>query len=244
MITQHLLSQRPDLIEQVHALNGSAWPEMLYHGGSGRFWDSLFESFLEYQVALCEEDRVIALGHTIPVPWAGTLDDLPAGWDAVIERGYVAHQQGQPCNTLSALAAVIHPSYQGRGLSTQIIQAMRAVAQAHNLTSLIAPVRPNQKAFYPLTPMERYVQWRTPQDAPFDAWVRTHWRLGASILAVAPHSMVIRGTVPEWEQWTALKFPESGQYVVAGGLNPVTIDCEQNLGLYYDTNVWMKHSLQ
>jgi GNAT superfamily N-acetyltransferase len=243
MITQHLLSERPDLIEQAHTLNGAAWPEMLYHGGMGEYWSRLFDTFLEYQTVFCDEGRVVAVGHTIPVPWAGTVDDLPAGWDAVIAQGVVAHQQGQTPNTLSALAAVIDPAYKGQGLSTQIVKAMRAVAEAHGFKTVIAPVRPNQKHLYPLVEMERYIQWQTPEAAPFDAWIRTHWRLGATILKVAPHSMTIKGTVPEWEQWTGLKFPESGPYVVAGGVEPVTIDCERNEGVYYDANVWMAHKI-
>jgi len=243
MITKHLLSERPDLIEQAHALNGSAWPEPLYHGGMGEYWGELFETFLDCQIAFCEEDRVIAVGHTIPVQWAGTLDDLPAGWDAVIEQGVLGHRQGLVPNTLSALAAVIAPEYQGKGLSRQLVQAMRGVAEAHGFTNLIAPVRPTQKVAYPLIPMERYVEWQTVQNAPFDAWIRTHWKLGATILEVAPHSMLIKGTVAEWEQWTGLVFPGSGEYVVAGALAPVTINRETNTGVYYEANVWMKHKI-
>ncbi len=40
-----------------------------------------------------------------------------------------------------------------------------------------------------------------------------------------------------------MRFPESGAYVVAGALEPATIDCEKNAGRYYDANVWMKHSI-
>jgi GNAT superfamily N-acetyltransferase len=243
MITKHLLSERPDLIEQAHALNGSAWPEPLYHGGTGEYWGQLFEIFLDYQIVFCEADRVIAVGHTIPVQWAGTLDDLPAGWDGVIERGVVQHEAGVVPNTLSALAAVIAPDYKGKGLSTQIIEAMGQVAKTHGFMTLIAPVRPNQKALYPLTAMERYLEWQTDKQAPFDAWIRTHWKMGATILKIAPQSMTIKGTVAEWEQWTGLKFPDGGEYVVTGMVSPVRIDRGENLGVYYDANVWMKHSI-
>ena len=35
----------------------------------------------------------------------------------------------------------------------------------------------------------------------FDArsWRRTHWRLGGKIIATAPRSQTITGTVAEWE---------------------------------------------
>jgi glyoxylase-like metal-dependent hydrolase (beta-lactamase superfamily II) len=47
-----------------------------------------------------------------------------------------------------------------------------------------------------------------------DPWIRTHQRLGAAILAPAPRSMIITGTVAEWEEWAAMAFPETGGYVV------------------------------
>jgi hypothetical protein len=71
--------------------------------------------------------------------------------------------------------------------------------------------------------------------------MRVHWRLGAEILKPAPHSMVIAGSVAEWEEWTGMHFPESGSYVVPGALQPITIDRERDSGLYHDPNVWMRH---
>ena len=32
------LAQRPDLEQQVDRLNGSAWPEFIYHNASGVLW--------------------------------------------------------------------------------------------------------------------------------------------------------------------------------------------------------------
>jgi hypothetical protein len=90
--------------------------------------------------------------------------------------------------------------------------------------------------------MERYVRWRTPGGAPFDPWMRTHWRGGAEILGVAPASMRAVGTVADWEGWTGMRFPDSGDYVVTGALVPVTIDVEGDLGVYVEPNVWMRHA--
>jgi hypothetical protein len=93
--------------------------------------------------------------------------------------------------------------------------------------------------------MDRYVRWRqgTPDDAPFDPWLRTHWRLGARILSVAQESMLITGTVTEWEDCTQMRFPESGHYVVPGALEPIVIDTERDLGRYVEPNVWMRHCI-
>jgi hypothetical protein len=92
-----------------------------------------------------------------------------------------------------------------------------------------------------LTPIGRYVHWERDDGLPFDPWLRVHARLGAEILGIAPASMDIRGTVGDWEAWTGMAFPESGEYVVPGALVPVTIDCEADLGVYVEPNVWMSH---
>jgi hypothetical protein len=58
------------------------------------------------------------------------------------------------------------------------------------------------------------------------------------------YSMVIRGKVEEWESWTKMRFPESGSYVVPGALQPISINCERNEGIYMEPNVWVRHSHQ
>jgi hypothetical protein len=75
----------------------------------------------------------------------------------------------------------------------------------------------------------------------FDPWIRTHQRLGATILAPAPKSMTIVGTITEWEQWTGLAFPETGDSVVPEALDLVAGDREADQGTYYETNLWMRH---
>ncbi len=92
-------------------------------------------------------------------------------------------------------------------------------------------------------PMGHYMRWTQDDGAPFDPWLRTHWRLGAQIVKIAPHSMVIPGTVAQWEGWTGLKFPESGDYIVPGALNPVYALIEADLISYVEPNVWMHHPI-
>jgi hypothetical protein len=108
---------------------------------------------------------------------------------------------------------------------------------------VIACVRPNHKPRYPLTPIERYVAWTRDDGLPFDPWIRLHARLGGRIVRPAPRSMTIRGSVADWESWTGLRFPESGDYVVEGATQPVRIDRERDEGVYFDQNVWMVHAL-
>jgi hypothetical protein len=51
-----------------------------------------------------------------------------------------------------------------------------------------------------------------------------HTRLGARLGPVLPHSMRITGRVADWESWTRMRFPESGDYVFPKGLATVHID--------------------
>ncbi len=236
------LRQRPDLEEQVHRLNGESWPTFLLHAGITH-WRSLFDEFAEYQILFCEPaDALIAVGHTVPFVWEGTPDDLPSTMAGFMDRAVHTHRNPGSPNTLSALAALVVASHRGRGLSAEILQAMRSLSADHSMHSLVAPVRPTLKSSYPLTPFERYIEWKRQDGTPFDPWLRVHWRLGAEFLKLMPKSLVVAGTVAEWEEWTGMSFPESGNYVVPGALQPIAIDRERDTGRYEDPNVWMRHT--
>lgn len=97
---------------------------------------------------------------------------------------------------------------------------------------------------YPLQPIESYVQWKRPDGEPFDPWLRVHQRLGAKLLGIAERSMVIEGSIAEWEGWTGQAFPESGAYVVPRAHLPIEVDRERDLGVYAEPNVWRRHPLE
>ena len=159
----------------------------------------------------------------------------------LMERAISAHRDRSTPNALSALAALVSAFHQRRGLSAEILRAMRSLAEERGMHSLVAPVRPTLKSSYPLTPFERYVGWKRDDGAPFDPWLRVHYRLGAEFLKVMPRALTVTGKVSEWEEWTGMSFPESGPYVVPGALQPVQMDLERNEGRYEDPNVWMRH---
>lgn len=234
------MAQRPDLESGLRSLPGT-FPEFMHHDAVvDRFWDSLFTTFAGFQIAVCNDaGEILAAGHCVPVFWDGSIEGLPAGLDAVLERG--VRDLGRAPTVVSALLAVVPPVHRGRGLSSVVLKAMKTIAAARGLGAMIAPVRPTLKERYPLTPMERYVRWERDDGLTFDPWLRVHRRLGARFLAVAPESMVITGTISEWEEWTGMRFPESGPYVVEGALRPVEMDVERDLGVYTEPNVWMRH---
>ena len=207
-------------------------------------WARLHDTFAGFQILFCDASgALVALGHTVPFIWDGDLEDLPPTINEVMERAVDANRRGLAPNTLCALAALVTGSQQRRGLSAEILRAMRSLAAEHGMHSLVAPVRATLKSLYPLTPIERYALWKRDDGSPFDPWIRVHWRLGAEYLKLAPEALVVIGNVSEWEEWTAMSFPESGEYVIPGALQPVTIDRERNTGRYLDANVWMRHPI-
>ena len=159
----------------------------------------------------------------MPLVWDGTVDDLPASIAEILRRATSDHDAGRQPTALCALAAMIDPRYRGKGMSPAAVRAMVDLARGHGLGALIAPVRPGAKSAYPLAPMERYVRWENADGLPLDPWIRVHTRMGAAILRVAPRTLVIEGTVTDWERWTDLRFPDSGSYVVPGALQPLSL---------------------
>jgi GNAT superfamily N-acetyltransferase len=208
-----------------------AWPEIVFHDAiSNANWGRLYSERPESQFALVEDGEVRAEGNSMPV--AG----MPASWRDALRTGFDAADPDRLC----AIAILVDPDHQRRGLSRQMLEHMRGLAHERGW-ELVAPVRPSLKHRYPLTPIERYAEWRREDGLLFDPWLRAHERLGAEIIGIAQDSLVSEGTVAEFEEWCGLQLPESGSYVVTGALVPVEIDRENVRGAYREPNVWMRH---
>jgi GNAT superfamily N-acetyltransferase len=209
-----------------------AWPEIVFHDAiSNAFWGRLYEERPDFQFALVDDGEVLAEGNSIPV------SGMPAGWRDALRNGF----EREPGDRLCALAILIDPEHQRRGLSRLMLEHMRGLAFDRGW-DLVAPVRPSLKHRYPLTPIDRYAEWRRDDGLLFDPWLRAHERLGAELVGIAENSLVAEGTVADFERWSGLAFPESGSYVVEGALVPVEIDRERDHGSYREPNVWMRHS--
>jgi hypothetical protein len=240
-------AEHPDLRSVMDQVVSEPWPEFMLHDAvADGLWNRLYDAFPDFQFGLLESrtGRLVAMANSIPLAWHGIPRSLPDdGWDWAIAQGFEDRAQGLPAHTLCALCISIPHDLQGKGLSSWVVQAMRDIGSLAGFERLIAPVRPNLKAQYPLIPMDEYVTWTRADGKLFDAWMRVHSNVGAAVVRTCPRSMRIVGSVSDWEEWTGACFPGSGQYVIPGALVPVLVDRDADTAVYVEPNVWMVHEL-
>src|SRR5262245_1202190 len=234
-------ADRSDLMERrFEELVLPAFPAYMNENEPGNlYWERLYTDFPDFQVALVDADELLAEAHAVPLPWDGTLADLPSGWDEGFVRGMTSDR---PHTALMAIAISVAPDQQGRQLSSRMIRTFVDNARTAGLSEgVIAPVRPTWKERYPLIPIERYLEWRRPDGSHFDPWLRIHEIVGGKIIAAAARSMVIRAPATDWEEWTGMAFPADGEYVFPGAL--ATLVVEGGVGTHIEPNVWVHHRL-
>jgi GNAT superfamily N-acetyltransferase len=244
---QVITPAHPGYRDLVRGLTKEVWPEFMLHDQAANDnWHELFDRFSEYQLALydTENKRVAGMGNSFPLRWDGRLEDLPeGGWDWAFQEAVRNHRQGVKPNFHCAIQIVLRPDYRSQGLSGPMVQAVRALTKSRGLPALIIPLRPSEKHKYPLISLDDYITWKTERGLPFDAWLRVHVGAGARMIKVCHESKTIRGTPADWEEWTGMKFPQSGQYIIYGALNPIEINVEKEQGLYLEPNVWIVHEV-
>ncbi len=239
------LADRPDLAP-IFDVFPDSWAEFLYH-------DPITEQLFDRLVARHPESNLIAIDRDAPdVPiaracafpfrWTGDPDvDLPpGGYDRVLLDGFTDAPRG---SVAAALEVTIRPDMRGSGLSRVMLDALRGTLRDLGYTSLVVPVRPNEKHRWPHESMATYLARFRPDGLPQDPWLRTHVRAGARIVGIAPYSMTVLGTLEEWRAWTGLPFDTSGPVVVPQALVAVNCDMEQEIATYVEPNVWVHHRL-
>jgi GNAT superfamily N-acetyltransferase len=237
------VSERSDLEGEAELAFRVLWPEFIFHDPIPReYMDRVDEYFADFAVFLLDEGRVAAGGWGVPLVWDGTPEDLPEGYRTALVASVEDREARRPVNAFSFMAAAVASDYEGRGLATEVLSALTGRARAAGLEQVVAPVRPTWKHKYPLVSMADYATWSREDGLSIDPWIRTHERMGASIVKPAPNSVVVSASVAEWEQWAGMPFPASGAYVVPGALNLVDVDRDSDLGVYREDNLWVHHS--
>jgi len=237
--------ERPDLHNTHMKIGDRVWPEFMgWDAVIREHWDDLDRIFPEYQFVLLEDNEAVGIANSIPFHLDMPLEELPEeGWDWVVVKGLKDKAADIKPNTLSGLQVAVDTEYQGRGISPVIVREMLSIARQKGYKYMAIPVRPTLKSMYPLIPFANYIRWKTEDGLPFDPWIRVHVKLGARIIKPCYKSMCIKGSISEWEKWTGMKFPETGEYIVEGALTPIKIDCKKDIGEYIEPNVWIVHDI-
>jgi hypothetical protein len=236
-----------DLAEAAFALN-TQWPTFMLQDPQSRVYADNLEAFLDWTwLVVSTKDPTELLARILAVPfyWDQPLEELPdRGWDDAIERAVRTRSLGHEPNTVCALEITLANKARGQGLSSACIDHLRLVAQERGMVNFVAPVRPTSKVNYCSESMDQFLTRIGPDGLSADPWLRAHQRLGAEIVKIAPLSMTIVGTFDDWFQWTNLDFRQFGVTAeVNGGLVPVLIDHSNELGVYLEPNVWVRHKV-
>lgn len=239
------VAEAPELDEEAEQRFAEDWPEFIFHdAGVTPYRERRVEYFHDWEFYLVTsgERRLIAGCWGVPIAWDGTVEDLPGGFTDSLARSVDSYEAGTEPNTLVLMAAAVRNDEQGKGHAGRVITALKEHTLASGLTRMIAPVRPTSKSQYPLIDIAEFMTWTRDDGLPLDPWLRTHVRLGAELLAPAPVSQTMTGTVAEWEKWTGMAFPATGTYVIPDGLTTLAIDRSTDTGLYKEPNIWLRHA--
>lgn len=235
--------EKPEYLEELSNLEEESFPAFI---NDDPVWNRVaphfYKEFAEFQffVVDTEKDKVVGLCNNVPFNWDGNPGHLPS-YQEMLTGGLSDWQSGNHNpNTLSGVLGLIDPEYRGQGLPELMGLQCFNLTQEHKITSIMIAVRPTLKDKYPLVSIEEYVTWKREDGQMFDPWLRSQEQMGAELVKPEPKSTVIEGSIADWERWTDMKFPVSGEYWLPGGLSTLHIDLERGRGVHYEPHVWYK----
>jgi len=239
------LSRDPGHFKTVDAFTETLWaPFMLHDPIAYGHWMEMIEGRPEWQLIILADGEAVGQANALPFALDRAIDELPdEGWEWVFLKAIEDMKAGRSCDAVSGIQIAVKKEFQGKGLSSILVAELKKRAMAVGFREFVVPVRPTGKCRYPLVPMADYASWKREDGLSIDPWIRTHQRLGASIVKPCERAMTITGSVSEWSEWTGMEFPGTGMYVVPGALAPVSIDIDRNEGRYVEPNLWVRHDL-
>jgi GNAT superfamily N-acetyltransferase len=238
--------EHPELFEAAVALENKSWDKMSfldYTAAHHDHYEELYERFPDHHLCMVEleSQELVATGLCVPLRIADN-EPLPGeGWDWIVETAVA--QGGRGANAVGALSISVDKGYQSRGVARDMINTMRALAASRRCASVVAPVRPSHKHFYPFVPMAEYITWRDERGRIFDPWVRSHIAVGGELVGVCDRSMVVEQPIEFWRSWTDSALDEDGIVPLEGALVPLDVDTKAGRARYVEPNVWVRHAV-
>jgi GNAT superfamily N-acetyltransferase len=232
----------PELVEEADEIIDSLLPKFLFTTSKHNLdqWLQICQEFSTYQVMIVDEQkgRVIGTISSVPVSWHDSLDNFPEnGWDWAFSNPSLNG------NWHCTLLIDILPEYRGQGLAKQALLKAKHIGQTYRHKGTLIPVRPTHKAEFPYLPMKIYVEKRRNDGKIYDPWLRLHLENGGQLVKICHRAMTVKLPLTDWYRFNAKASPyNSNELIVPGGLVPVTISPEQNIGIYEEPNVLILHT--
>jgi hypothetical protein len=234
------LAERPQLRASIDRLVTANLPPFMSWASPGNWrWHRIYGRFPDQQiVVLAPDGEAAAALNAVPIPWDGTVDGLPAGYDDALVQGTSGASAGGS-TALCLLSISIAPGWRRSGLAELLIQEAKRRALRQDRIAVVGPLRPTRKASFPEVPIEDYLAWRTDAGQVFDPWLRLHLAQGASVLGIARRSLVIRQPRSRWASLPPATSPGE-TWTPAGALVPIVFDAD-DIGEYAEPNIWIHH---
>ena len=240
-------AQQPELLEHFEQMESDAFPEFMLHDSIwNEHWPLVIAAFADLQLYLVDETtgELAGVFNSVPVFWDGTTEGLPHSEHEVLARSLRHRREGRAVTTLCGIQVAVADSHSGKGVAVRALEEGHRLCRDHGLSHLIAPIRPTVKHLYPTIPFEEYIDWKRPDGAAFDPWIRTQIAGGAQRLGVCREPMRFEGSVSDWEEWTGLELPASGRYVIDGALDLLNVDVDADRCWLEEPNVWYGYTVQ
>jgi GNAT superfamily N-acetyltransferase len=214
------------------------WPAFIAQSETARHAAKIDALFPSFQLAAIteSEDEIAGIAHAVPVMLTEDAPLPDSGWEWAVRTSIEMHEQGTVPNTLCGLSVTVARNHQRQGIAASLLIGLRDAALSARFSRFVVPVRP-----LTAIPWEQVVNFRRPDGAHLDPWIRTHERLGARIVGICPRSMKITAPLTQWSEWGATFDLHERTGSIPGGLVPLHVT--GSIATYVEPNVWMQYDL-
>lgn len=205
------------------------------------------EVFPEGQIAVWDGNRPVASISLNRFNYDGNPENLPT-WDQLAGDPSTYEETFVPDGNAVAMMSInVHPDYQRKGLTEDIIMAVRELRESSpGLEHIMGSFRPSQFGEYshknPRANFTHYTHLRRPDRWPKDAWLRALERNGMIRLRDDEFAMMVPNVpLEELEQYKRSYYPERWKEVRSGiwrcGQTGVWV-VQEKVAVYMEGNVW------